>query len=76
MTIFLPPRTLRAQKNIATKRHKKPSAFAKASADRRDKLVATGPSTSLRAILSATQADKIGFVWVCFDQVSNVHFSL
>jgi hypothetical protein len=44
-------------------------------ADRRDKLVTTGPSTSLRAILPAI-AGKIGFVWVRFDQVSIVGFSL
>jgi hypothetical protein len=25
-----------------------------------------GPSAALRAILSAVQADKIGFDWVCF----------
>jgi hypothetical protein len=27
-------------------------------------------------VLNPPEADKIGFVWVRFDQVSNVHFSL
>jgi hypothetical protein len=48
------------------------SSFAEATAD---KLI-TGPSTALRAILPAIEAGKIGFVWVRFDQVSNLHFSL
>jgi hypothetical protein len=33
------------------------------------------PFDKLRAILPA-EAGKIGFVWVRFDQVSNLHFSL
>jgi hypothetical protein len=72
--------------SLATKRHKrfttnKHDFFTAGDAEAegcfdRSLDFATGPSTSLRAILPAIEVGKIGFVWVRFDKVSIVHFSL